>query len=218
MKCKLLTGVCLFIALASCVSQASTIANVGVDESGNGFITTPSTVTVLTGLVITDNTTSTTGSKLGYGLPFVVTPGDVVLTEPGTTEPADSDLIRFIPPPPTFPGPVGSVLLFYSELPAAGEIAQAADLGVPPASPTAKVFVETGLFGAPYSEAGPNGLLYAPGPTDPGGSSNASLTYIFTSDPAGTPLPASAWAGLVLIAGFGAWRIVRRRRHGALRI
>ena len=63
-----------------------------------------------------------------FTLPFPVTPGDVVLTEPGTTEPADSDLIRFFTPAAGGP----SLLLFYSDLPAAGEAAEIADLGVPP--------------------------------------------------------------------------------------
>lgn len=38
---------------------------------------------------------------------------------------------------------------------------------MPPAASGAKIFTETGLFGALYSEAGPNGLAYTPGPTDP---------------------------------------------------
>ena len=106
-------------------------------------------------------------------------------------------------------------MLFYSDLPGPGGTADLADLGVPPAAPGAKVFAETGLFGAPYLEAGPNGLVYTPAlstsPSPDPGSVGQSLTYVFISDAASVPLPTSAWAGLVLLMGLGAWRVIRKR-------
>lgn len=93
MKWKLLAGMGLFIALASSAAQALIVpVTVTVDESGNGSAGSA----LMSSSLITDPT-STTGSKvLAYTLPFIVSPGDVVLSEPGTTEPADSDLIRFV--------------------------------------------------------------------------------------------------------------------------
>ena len=195
----------LFIALASSAAQAVPIVpvTVTVDESGTGLIVLGFQSTPLTGSVITDPT-STTGSKvLAYPLPFVAAAGDVVLTEPGTTEPSDSDLIRFVLNPATPTAPT-SLLLFYSDLPGAGETAQVADLGVPPAVSGAKIFAEVG------PEDGPNGATYTPGSMDPGASVLVAH-YSFISDPSGVPLPTSVVAGLVLLTGLGAWRLMRKR-------
>lgn len=216
MKAKLLVGIFLLLGLVTTATYGIPIGPfvIAVDENGNGSFTSANGTIAFTGSIITDPT-STTGSKvLAYDLPFLGTlaSGDVVLTEPGTTEPADSDLIRFFTPATGAP----SMLLFYSDLPGAGETADLADLGVPPAALGAKVFSEVG------PEGGPNGVVYTPFFNDPGSSSLGTatfpnLTYDFISD-AAVPLPASAWAGLVLIVGFGVWRVARRRPHGALRI
>ena len=200
MKGKLLWVMCLFIGLAATTAQAVIVVptTVTVDESGTGSIGSAP----LIGSVITDPT-STTGSKvLAYPLPFPVTPGDVILTEPSTTEPADSDLIRFFSPQNVANMP--SLLLFYSDPPGTGEVGQVADLGVPPAASGAKVFAEVG------PEDGPNGAPYTPGLTDPGASVFVT-NYSFISDPSGVPLPASAIAGLALLMGLGAWRVIRKR-------
>ena len=211
MKGRLLAGVCVVSALASSAALADDIVpaptvGITVDENGNGSMTSPNGTTPIPGTVITDPT-STAGSKvLAYTLPGVVASGDIVITEPNTTEPANSDLIRFFTPATG----AQTMLLFYSDLAGAGEAADIADLGVPPAAPGAKVFAETGLFAAPYTEAGPNGLVYMPAAGDPGSATGAILSYTLISDAASVPLPASAGAGLVLLMGLGASRIRKR--------
>src|SRR4051812_8663511 len=88
------------VAMVAGVSRAVPVdlSSVTVDENGNGSIGTIR----LVGELITDPT-SLSGSKvLAYALPFAVTPGDVVLSEPGTPENSSSDLIRFVSTPRVF--------------------------------------------------------------------------------------------------------------------
>jgi len=202
----------LSAALVAGVAQGqltSTATTITVDEGGKGTIGTAP----LPGTLMPDPTSASGSPVLAYPLPFLVTPGDVVLIEPGTPEPANSDLIRFVVPQGVGPdfttdGNVGfSLLLFYSDLPAAGETAALGDLGVPPAAPGAKIFTEVG------SEAGPNGFTYTPGVGDPGSPSSilgvSGATYTFISDSA-VPLPSTVWAGLALMGVVGVWTAFRR--------
>jgi len=183
--------------------------SITVDENGGGSIS-GSVVSVLGHDVLV------------YPLPGLVVPGDVVLTEPTrTTVAASSDLIRFADLPAVTGTPARGVLLFYSDRASAGERADLADVGVPDDRlPNLKTFEETGLFGQPYSDAGPNGLVYTPGANDPGflvaadrTLTTPSVTYTIVSDVAPVPLPASAGAGLALIAGLAAWQGYQRRRR-----
>src|SRR5436309_3820654 len=82
------------VAMVAGVSRASPVDlfSVTVDENGNGSIGT----TPLVGELITDPTTLSGSKVLAYALPFAVTPGDVVMSEPGTPENSNSDLIRFV--------------------------------------------------------------------------------------------------------------------------
>jgi len=216
-----LVGVFVAMAAGVCGAVPVDLSTVTVDENGNGSLGT----LPLKGEMIADPTSLTGSQVLVYPLPFAVTPGDVVLVEPGTTEPANSDLIRFVAPQVfwnattdgTIVGAAG-LLLFYSDLPKAGETADLADVGVPPAAPNARTFTETGLFGQPYSEGGPNGLVYNPAAGDPGSFGVtyvgliAAPSYTFISDGTTVPLPSVAWAGLVLMGVLGGWRAVRRHR------
>ena len=69
----------------------------------------------------------------------------VVLSESGTTKPAEFGLDPILHPAAGGP----RLLLSYSDLRAAGEAADIADLGVPPAARIRR----DGFFGAPYSGA-----------------------------------------------------------------
>lgn len=217
MKWKLV-GMCLCTALAASAVRADAISElVTVDENGNGSVTTPNGTTPLVGTLGRDPTSSSnTGGfslVLAYPLPFLAIPGDVVLTEPGTSEPVDSDLIRFIFNPQSSSMNPTSLLLFYSDLPGPGEVADLADVGVPPpfTLPSAPIVrQEVG------PEAGPNGVTYTPGVTggfvDPGNiDTSGGVSYNIVSDTAGVPLPASVWAGTALLTGLGAWRVIRKR-------
>ncbi len=62
------------------------------------------------------------------------------------------------------------------------------------------ILTETGLFGKPYSENGPNGIVYKPAAGQPGDMGNG-VTYVFISD--AIPEPASMvmlGMGMALIA------------------
>lgn len=183
---KLLVGMILIVALSASAVRATSIPviTVTVDENGKGSIGPLD----LTGSLMADPNRPD-HRVLAYVLPAPVTPGDVVLNEPGRSQ-GGSDLIRFInvtavddetddngdtkPNTGTSDGDddeetAKSLLLFYSDTASTGEAPTLADVGVPTAlQPNHKAFDETGLFGKTYSDAGPNGLVYTPGAGDPG--------------------------------------------------
>ena len=215
-----LYGIFLVTALASSGVRADAVSEtVTVDENGNGSITNPSGTTPLVGTLMPDPSSNNVipggmNLVLVYPLPFLIIPGDVVLTEPGTTEPANSDLIRFVLNPNSAATNPTGLLLFYSELGGPGEVGDLADRGVPPAFVAPPVSPITLAEVGP--EAGPNGVIYTPGTiqgfVEPGSTGVAGeVTYNIISDPAGVPLPTSAWAGLALLTGLGAWRVIRMR-------
>ena len=183
-------GIVSAIATTTTLGQISTII---VDEFGNGF---HNGTAVPAGFQPDPFNGNIPG--FAYTFPFAwtypVSPvADFLVFEPGATQP--SDLLRFMRDPST-----GKTLLFfYSD----------ASPGDPPDAP-ADVLVlpntafqitsaeEVGLFGNPYSEAGPNGIAnWQVNGAFPGWDGNPSGTmYTFVSDGV-VPEPSS----LALLAG-----------------
>lgn len=202
MKGKLFSCVALFVALASSISQADPVT-VTVDENGNGtFGTTP-----VTGSLVTDPTGATMAKVLTYSLPTVVVAGNIAIQESVDPDQGGSDLIEFVTTSLSSSSAPHSLLVFISDPVTGSEPPDLADIRIlfGGTIPVAKTFVETG------PPNGPNGLTYTPGPNDPGFSSTSSLTYNIVSDAAGVPLPTSAWAGLALLMGLGARRVICKR-------
>jgi len=184
-----------------------------VDESGNGFY---NGVLLPSGFFADPFNGNTPG--FAYVLPFNYTyagspAADIQVFEPGATLP--SDLLRFTRNPS---GP-GSLLFFYSDASVPGDPPDApADV---PALPINSAFFytsgpEIGLFGNPYSEAGPNGFLYTAFPGMPGeDGTGVALDYTFISEPAVVPEPnasllASLGGGCLLLA-LRSLRTLRRK-------
>jgi hypothetical protein len=186
-----LIGFALAIAVTTGRGQFSTIS---VDEFGNGFY---------------NGTTVAAGFQpdpfnggipaLAYTLPFIYTwsvpAADIQLFEPGTTQ--TSDLLRFTRDPS---GP-NTLLFFYSD----------ASVSDPPDAPADVLTMpnpvfpytsgaEIGLYGNPYSEAGPNGFVYTALPGMPGeDGTGVAIQYTFISD-VSVPEPGSF---LLLSGGLG---------------
>jgi len=220
---KLALGIGLFVGLFASGSKAAPILppQVIVDENGHGIFVDSNGATSSLPL---DNSVS--GAPLVYKLPFLVTIGDVLLNEvsidptTGQTTRTPSDVIRFANhTDPTGGGNSWGQLIFYSDL-ESGEAPNLADVrlsGITIDPNNLQTFDEVG------PEHGLNGRIYTPGLTG-GVSAQPGFTdhfgtiepaYGIISDSAPVPLPASAWAGLALMTGFGAWRVVRLRGHGS---
>ena len=150
------------------------------------------------------------GLQLAYTLPFVAAPGgpfDIVMAEPGGQF---SDILRFVP---GVAGPGTTALFFYSDgsdgFDAPADVPfLPAPIGGPP------VLLETGLIGpglpGPYSEAGPNGLVYFVGPGGFGSDGNPLGTqYTFVSDGV---IPEPATVTLLGLGALGLLAIIRRRQ------
>jgi hypothetical protein len=196
--------------MAVATAQGQVIGSkISVDEYGVGYY---NGVPLAPGLIMPDPFNGG-APGLAYSLPipwtFPAAPfADIWLLEPGTTgNQSPSDLLRF----ELDPTGQRTLLYFYSDASTAGDPADApADVfGLPPSTPYL-VFTETGLFGLPYSEAGPNGFVYYAGPGMPGYEPNAvgaPTEYTFISD---VPEPN---AGILLLSGLGMlWTIKRQRR------
>jgi len=131
--------------------------------------------------------------------------GDVIIYDPDTKE--ISDLIRFAAfdiPAARGEGPPPGILgfYFYSDLPEMGETPSLADVGIPDSfNENALSFPELEIPGLPGSE----GLVYIPGPNDPGFVPGFIIQYTFVSD-----IPAPGSAALLGLTGLAALR--RRRR------
>jgi PEP-CTERM motif len=152
---------------------------------------------------------------LAYLLPYDTTgPFDILLVEP----PAGglSDIFRFVPSTPTAPslldGVGGTLLFFYSD--GADGLDAPADVPVlPPLTvPSIGTFTETGLLGpglpGPYTEDGPNGLVFFAIPGGPGSDGNgAGTVYTFISD-----IPEPGTMTLVGLSIVGLLAISRRKK------
>jgi hypothetical protein len=190
------------LALAGLLVASPTLAgtvtlNYVFDENGNWSINgSAQQPGALVGGVLTYN--------LGRGQGFdPIVPGDVLVTEPGST--AISDVLRFSVSNDIFQNAIVQV---YSDK--GDGVDRKADTGLPSSFFGNKVtMAETGLFGSPYSENGPNGLFgYTPGvfgvgALDPEFPGNFTATYNFISD---TPEPAS-----IILAGIGALSMIGYR-------
>ena len=133
-----------------------------------------------------------------YTLPFAVTPGDVILSEPGQVPPLTSDIIRF------WNSAAGnqSEIIFYSDFSAADPADAPADVGLPN-----QLFNPTTI-----TEVGPegnNGAIYnaLPGMA---GSTSAPIQYVIISD---VPEPGT---GALLLSGVGLLFGIRRFRRKGL--
>lgn len=134
-----------------------------------------------------------------YQLPFLVTPGDVALLEPGSPSSAPSDIVRFFN---STAAPNGTEVIFYSDV-EPGEPLDLADTGLP-LSPNAFPIPEVG-------PEGNNGAVWTP-PTGAPGSSLAGvqISYNIISD---VPEPGS---GTLILGGLGALLGIRRFRQKRL--
>ena len=152
-------------------------------------------------------------AHFGYMLPFPWLFGapvaDIVLFEPGQSQP--SDLLRFM----RDQNSGSTLLLFYSDALPGDPINDPADVfGLPNPVNLILAAPETGLFGNPYTEAGPNGFVYFTGPggpVGPGGAgwdgNPAGTEYTFISD---VPEPGSSF---LLAGGLGIlWFKALRRK------
>jgi hypothetical protein len=197
--------IAVWVAVAAGVAQSATIT---VDENGNGsFGTAP-----LPGSLLPDATGATTLPLLTYVLPVHVVPGVIRLDESADPDQGGSDLLIFTDLP-ALNGTVNSVprsaLIFLSDPESGSEAPDLADMPVVLRGiiTPSKVFVEQG------PATGPNGFAYTPGANDPGFAQG--VDYNFVSDAAPVPATASAWGGLVLLGGFGLWKLIRRNTPAA---
>lgn len=185
--------VCLLLAVPSARGQGFTLQ---VDENGNGLLNGG----LHPGFLLADPGPGGLPNALTYTTPAGLVVGDLLLHEPGGGE---SDLIRWN---------ANGTLVFYSDFEATDlPPFDLADIGLPTASyPNGVSAVETGLFGHPYSEAGPNGYVYTPLPGQPGFDPNSPAnppTYIIVSD-----VPEPGTLALVGLSLAGALAIIRRKK------
>jgi hypothetical protein len=192
--------VCGFVLAFAATAAFGTTYTVTVDERGNGAIDgLTAGPTPIPASLSVDPVSGLTGlfydvGFLAASLGFSVTPGDVVLSEPGVLPP--SDLIRF-----TNTG--GQQGLFFFSL--------QDDLSPPDLAdvPQLPLFFEVVTF-AETGPEGQNGLFYVPAPQGPGDIPEAAglVGYNFISDvpePSTMALACFAAAGLVVT-------VLRRRR------
>jgi len=142
-------------------------------------------------------------NALTFTTPAGLVAGDLLLQEPGG---GASDLIRW--------NAINATLVFYSDIdPNDLPPFDPADIGLPLASyPNGLSVFETGLFGQPYSEAGPNGYVYVPLVGQPGSdpaNPNNQPTYIIISD-----IPEPSTLALLILGMGGLFTACLRNRKG----
>jgi len=186
--------------LALAASAGTLVAQpFSIDENGNGIdyvayaFTTPLPFTIgpdpSGGIASSD--------VLMYTLPYLVTPGDVGLVEPGQS--AISDLIRFF----NAPGANHSVIIFYSDID--GPNRDLADVGIPSA-PNAVLINETGAEGN-------NGAIWDPTLTGgPGNFTGPRPVYSYFSYKIISDVPEPGSTAL-LLGGAGIWLGIQRCRR-----
>lgn len=190
---KKLTKVAIVFGFTLAVASSTSFAQFTftIDEFGGPLTSLPSTIGP------DPSGGVTTSPVLIYLLPFGVTPGDVILSEPGQVPPLTSDVIRFWNPA----GINQSEIIFYSDFSATDPADAPADVGLP-----------TQLFNPiTITEVGPegnNGAIYNALPGMPG-STSAPIQYNIISD---VPEPGT---GALLLSGVGLlFGIMRFRRKG----
>jgi len=193
---KQIKSLVLISFLAGMVSR-TVLGQFTIDEfgvQGNNGVNLPS-------ILAPDPSGAIAGNVLIYLLPFGVTPGDVLLTEPGQPAPAFSDVLRFWNPAGN---PNQSELIFYSDFSSADPADAPADVGLP-----AQLQVNT----ININEVGPegnNGALYAANPGMPGADfSGVPTQYNIISD-AAVPEPGTA---ALLVGGLGLLAGIKRYRQ-----
>ena len=183
--------VCLLFVVPCVQGQAITVQ---IDENGNGLYNGAT----MSWSMAPDPGPGGLSSALTYllpaGVPFAV--GDLLIDEPGTNAP--SDLIRWNG---------NGTVVFYSDIEAGESNPDLADVGLPTAyNPLVVTVTETGLFGHPYTEAGPNGYVWTPAVQEPG-YTPGGITYTIISD-----IPEPGTVALVGLGLVGLLAIIRRRR------
>jgi hypothetical protein len=141
-------------------------------------------------------------NALTFTTPVGLVAGDLVLQEPGG---GISDLIRW--------NANNATLVFYSDIETSDlPPFDSADIGLPTAFyPNVFSVTETGLFGQPYSETGPNGYVYVPAVGQPGydpsNTPGNQPTYTIISD-----VPEPGTVALVGLSLVGALAVIRRKK------
>jgi len=209
------SNLCLTVVAALLVTCGTAAAqftiNINVDEFGNGTLTNSNGFfSPLPASLLPDPGPGGLPAALTYGLlnPPGLVSGDLLLVEPGGGG-LLTDQVRFNASE-TIAGTLGA-LVFYSDH--FDGVDALADNGFPTA-----LYANTTSLVEVGGELGPNGITYTPTAGEPGFIAGAGgpVTYHITSDAAPAsgptlPTPASAWAGLVLLTGLGAWRVIRKR-------
>ena len=139
-------------------------------------------------------------NALTFTTPVGLVAGDLVLQEPGG---GISDLIRW--------NANNATLVFYSDIETSDlPPFDSADIGLPTAFyPNVCSVTETGLFGQPYSETGPNGYVYVPLPGQPGydpSNPGNQPTYTIIS------VPEPGTVALVGLSLVGVLAVIRRKK------
>jgi len=182
--------VALLFAVPGVQGQAFTLQ---IDENANGWLNGG----YHPGILQLDPGPGGLPGALTYTTPAGPIVGDLLIDEPGGGQ---SDLVRWNG---------NATVVFYSDLPEAGETPDLADIGLPAVFyPNLLEVMETGLFGNPYSEAGPNGYVYTPLAGQPGYDPNApGSQYIIISD-----IPEPGTVALVWLGMIGLLAVIRSRR------
>jgi hypothetical protein len=138
-------------------------------------------------------------ATLAYTLPFIVAPGDVLISEPPNQTPF-SDILRFVPS-----ASAGTSQVFvYSDNLEGDPVTAPADVGIPTAiTPSAGPFLEVGAEGS-------NGFMWTPPAGAPGSVAGAVVTYNFVSDGV-VPEPDA-----LLLASLGGVALLLVRRQSRL--
>ena len=179
--------------ILSAFASNTSFAQFTIDEFGGPLTSFPS-------FIGPDPSGGVAGPVLIYNLPFGVTSGDLILTEPGTPAggPA-SDIIRFMT---STANPNQSIAIFYSDVSAADPADSPADVGLP-------AQLQSLTFTIP--EVGPegnNGAVYLASPGMPGADfTGVAIQYNIISD---VPEPGSA---ALLLGGLGLLVGIRRFRR-----
>ncbi|MGD0744757.1 MAG: PEP-CTERM sorting domain-containing protein [Verrucomicrobiota bacterium] len=176
------------------------------DEFGNS--TGPG---ISPGILQPDPSGGVAGNVLIYQLPFAVTTGDVVLSEPGLpAPPPDSDVVRFWT---STANPNQSEIIFYSDFSATDPADAPADVGLPSQLINPAILNEIGAEGN-------NGAVWNPPAGAPGSIPGAVVQYNIISDGV-IPEPGSLallTSGLGILLGINRFRQKGLSRQGRLEV